>query len=61
VWNELLLLGFLQINRGDASSDEEDVASPDDNDKTDITKKLQTALLEYLLVNGQKDPALLVG
>lgn len=42
--------------QGDDSSDEAENATPE----TDISQKLQMALLDYLIYNGQKDPALLV-
>lgn len=51
----VVVLLLLQMSDG-ISTDEEDESV----DKSQVSVKLQMALLEYLLINGQKDPALLV-
>lgn len=41
-------------------TDENSTDEDESGDQSDVSVKLQMALLEYLLINGQKDPALLV-
>jgi len=42
------------------SSDGEQAAATSNLGEADAVQKFQLALLDYLLVNGQKDPSLLV-
>jgi len=42
------------------SSDGEQAAAASNLGEADAVQKFQLALLDYLLVNGQKDPSLLV-
>lgn len=41
-------------------SDTSDETTPTNKEESDVIHKLQMASLDYLLVNGMKDPALLV-